>query len=351
LATAADSWVEESNAITAVVMREQAKFQPEGFSGFGITEADAEILDLHPEVYERTQEQTLELIGTLEERKLTTENPRVTQDIDILIKALKDQYRTAELNQNYLLPYFNLPQTLYFGFQGLLDPRNDPARFPAALERLKKYTGQVSGTEAITSLAETRTAERFSQAGLLGPYRPQLEKDLENVARFRAGLEQVFTESGLEGWQDDLALLNTQLDEYAAWLTRELLPRTRPSHLLPEELYADNLRNFGVDMDPRQLISAAQRGFAEIQFQMQSIAQQIAKQNGYADPDYRAVLAELTREQMPEDTVLAIYRDRLKDLETIIRDNALVTLPDRDAVSRANSCWLRPIPRMKAVSR
>jgi len=37
---------------------------------------------------------------------------------------------------------------------------------------------------------------------------------------------------------------------------------------------------------------------------------------------------------MPEDSVLAIYRDRLKDLEAIIRDHALVSLPDRDAVIR-----------------
>ncbi|MGH8034595.1 MAG: hypothetical protein ACREO9_05170, partial [Lysobacterales bacterium] len=253
---AAETWVEESNAITSVVMNDQAKFQPESFSGYGITSADTEILDLGAGLYERSQEQTLELIGDLEERKRTIENPRVIQDIDILIKSLQDQYRTTELNQKYLLPYFNLSQALYFGFQNLLDPRNDPERFPAALDRLKKYTGQVTGnqaagTQAITALAEARTAERFNEPGLLGPYRPQLEKDLANVARFRAGMEQVFTESGLEGWQKDLALLNTQLDAYAAWLKAEMLPRARDSHLLPEELYADNLKTFGVDMEPR----------------------------------------------------------------------------------------------------
>ncbi|MGH6820221.1 MAG: DUF885 domain-containing protein, partial [Methylocella sp.] len=61
---------------------------------------------------------------------------------------------------------------------------------------------------------------------------------------------------------------------------------------------------------------------------------QIAAKNGYADPDYRAVLRVLTGEQMPEDTVLPTYRERLKDLETIIRDHGLVSLPERDAVIR-----------------
>ena len=334
LARTAESWVEESNANTAWVMGEQARFQPESFASLGIESVDEDISDLQANLYQRSQQATLELIAGLEQRRATTENPRVIQDIDILLKSLREQYHTAELNHKYLLPYYNLSQNLYFGFRSLLDPRNDPARYPAALVRLKKYTGQVEGTRPLTDLAKERTVERFDQPGLLGPYRFELEKDLENVARYRAGMEQVFLESGLEGWQEDLALLDLQLDEYAAWLTEQMLPRARDSHLLPEELYADNLKNFGVDMEPRQLIRAAQLGFAEIQLQMRSIAQQIAEKNGYPSADYRFVLKELGKEQMPEETVMTVYRERLRDLETIIRDNELVSLPDRPAVIR-----------------
>jgi len=129
-------------------------------------------------------------------------------------------------------------------------------------------------------------------------------------------------------------MLDAQLDDYAAWLKQELTPRARDEFRLPEELYADNLKNFGVDMDPRQLIRTAQLGFADIQFQMKSIAAQIALKNGYASADYRDVLKELSKEQMPADTILALYKQRLKDIEKIIRDNDLVSLPDVDAVIR-----------------
>ena len=61
---------------------------------------------------------------------------------------------------------------------------------------------------------------------------------------------------------------------------------------------------------------------------------QIALKNGYASADYRDVLKELNKEQMPEDTILPYYTERLKDLEKIIRDNDLVSLPDVDAVIR-----------------
>jgi len=334
MALLADSWVDESNAITRSVMQAQAKFQPETFSGLGIESVDGDILDLRPNVDERFKNDIMDLVVSLEQRKGTTENPRVIQDIDILIQSLKDQYHTTELNQKYLLPYHNLSQTLYFGFRSLLDPRNDPARFPAALERLKKYTGKSDNSQAISELARERSSERFDQPELLGPVRNQLEKDLENAARFRAGLEQVFTESGLEGWQEDLALLNSQLDAYTKWLKKEMLPRTRSDHRMPEELYADNLKNFGVNIDPRQLIRAAQLGFADIQRQMQSIARQIAEKSGYASADYRDVLKELNKEQMPEDTILAYYTERLKDIEDIIRENKIISLPVRDAAIR-----------------
>jgi hypothetical protein len=334
LAPADPSWVAESNANTAVVMEAEARFQPETFSGLGITAVDGDILDLQVNAYEREQQNRQKLIGAMEERKHTTENPRVLQDLDILIRSLRDRSHSAELERQYLLPYYNLSQTLYFGFQSLLDPRNDPARFPAALQRLKKYIGQAEGTRPIADLARERTAERLEQPGLLGPYRDALEQDLDNVARYRSGLQQVFTDSGLQGWQQDLAELNKQLDDYAAWLKQTVLPRARDDYRLPEELYADRLKNFGVDMDPQQLIRAAQLGYADIKRQMQSISRQIAAKNGYASGDYRAVLQELGKDQMPQDTVLPYYRDRLRDIEAIIRDHDLVTLPERDAVIR-----------------
>jgi hypothetical protein len=331
---AADNWVEESNANTLAVMEAQARLSPESFSSLGIESVDAEVMDLGPDLYQRSQAATTELIARLEERKKTTEDPRVLQDLDILIRSLQDQIHTSELDHKYLLPYFNLSQSMYFGFRSLLDPRNDPTRFPAALDRLKKYTGQAEGYKPLTELARDRSSERFAVPGLLGPYQGELEKDLGNVEQFKAGLGEVFKESGLEGWQDDLALLTGQLDAYAGWLKQEMVPLGREDSRLPEELYADNLKNFGVDMDPRQLIRIAQLGFADIQMQMQSIAVQVAKQRGYASNDYRFVMAELGKERIPEAEVLAYYRNILVELETIIRDNELVTLPDREAAIR-----------------
>jgi len=334
LAFADEDWVSESNKNTEFVMQEQAKFTPESFSSLGIEGVDEKISDFKPEIYERSQKATKKLIAELENRKTSAADPRVLQDLDILIKALNDQYQTTELNRQHLLPYLNLSQNLYFGFKTLLDPRNDPARYPAALQRLKKYNGKARGYKPLTELAIARSWEQFDTPGLLGPFRGELEKDLDNVPRFKAGLEQVFAESGLKGYEADLKLLNQQLDDYAAWLRKELAPRAREDFRLPEALYADNLKNFGVDMDPRDLIKQAQLGFAQIQFRMKAVARQVAEIRNLPSSDYRLVMLELQKEQISADEIMPYYKARLADIEAIIRANDMVTIPDRPAVIR-----------------
>jgi hypothetical protein len=328
------SWVDESNANTMMVMEAQAKFAPEAFASLGIEKYDDGIFDLEAGLYERSQASTQELIAQMREKLKTTENPKVIQDIEILIKSLQDQFETTELNHRYMLPYYNLSQTLYSGFQGLLDPRVDSERYPAALSRLEKYTGQSEGQTPLTELARARTRERFAVPGLAGPYKGELEKDLDNVKRYSTGIEELFADSGLEGWEENLAILQAQLDDYAAWLQEEMMPHTRPGHRLPEAIYADNLKNFGVDMDPHELIRAAQLGFGEMRNEMQTISRLIAKERGFPSADYRDVIRELKKEQIPEDMLMPFYRERLKAIEAIIADNNIISLPERDAVIR-----------------
>jgi len=95
--------------------------------------------------------------------------------------------------------------------------------------------------------------------------------------------------------------LQNQLNDYAAWLKKEMTPRSRTDHRLPEAIYADNLKNFGVDMDPQDLIRAAQLGFGEIRNEMRTIASLIAKERGLPSSDYRDVIRELKKDQIPED--------------------------------------------------
>lgn len=331
---AAQDWVEESNEHTNVVLKAQSQFQPEGATSLGLTEFDESVMDLGPDLFARTTAVNKELVEMTQEWLRTSENPKVIQDLNILQQALEDGIHSASLNRKYMLPYYNVSQTMFFGFRALLDPRADASRYPAALVRLAKYTGKAEGFTPITELAKQRTEERFSEPGLLGPYKGQLERDLNNVERFAGGLKQIFEASGLEDYEEDLDVLLAQLNDYSVWLKAEMEPRARTDHRLPKELYADNLKNFGVREDPEMLIRDAQFGFQEIKSQMRSVARQIADQRGWDNGDLMHVMAELKKESIPDDKILEVYQSRLAAIEELIRKHDVITLPERNASIR-----------------
>lgn len=327
-------WIEDSNQHTLYLLRAQAAFSPENLSGLGLAGFDGEIMDLKPRRYNRELASDRKLLKEMRRREATEQHPRVKQDLAILVQALEDGIASAEVRRAHMLPYYNLHEMLFSSFRTVLDPRNEPERYPAALERLRKYTGRAEGYEPLAGLARARSEERFGNKGLLGPYRGQLEKDLENSARYIEGMRGLFTAVGLEGWEDDFAVLEQQLDAYRSWLMEAMVARARPDNRLPPAVYADNLRGYGVDASPEILMARAQYSYQLIRSEMKALAFRIAEQRGWEQRDLVSVIRALKQEQIPQDQVLERYRERLTQVEDIIRRENLLTLPERDAAIR-----------------
>jgi uncharacterized protein (DUF885 family) len=112
------------------------------------------------------------------------------------------------------------------------------------------------------------------------------------------------------------------------------MPRARKESRLPPEIYADNLRNFGVDVDPQRLIERSLVGFVQTRDEMQALARMIATERKLPSDDYRDVLRALKQQKIPNDKVLSTYQARLATVEDIVRHEHVVTLPQRAAVIR-----------------
>jgi hypothetical protein len=333
-AAEAPSWVERSNANAAPLLALIAQYGPESAAALGVEGHDEGVFDLSPRNDERLEADLEKVAADFEVRLKAETDPRVRQDLQILIAAARDRKHTSELNRRLMLPHFDLAQALFQGFRTLLDPRVARDRYPAALVRLRKYTGREPGHTPIVELARQRTQERFGTAGLTGPWTVEVEQQLANQPRYVAGIRDLFAKSGLKGWEKDLKLLEKQLAGHARWVRVEVMPRARTTSRLPPEIYADNLRNFGVKADPRELIDRALLGFVQTRDEMQSLSRLVAKEHGYTSSDYRDVLKTLKKDAIANDAILATYRARLASIEEIVGREGLVTLPQRDAVIR-----------------
>src|SRR4051794_23324558 len=185
------NWVKRSDAYTERVNRAEAQFTPESYGQQGVEGLDDKILDLNPGYLERSRKATRETIAWLQKSLGAEKDPLVKQDLQILIKAEEDSLRGSELDEKYRVPYMNVARQVFNGIHGLLDEQVKAERHPAALVRLRKYTGMTKGTRPLTQLAMERTREGIAP-GKQYPAKSQLERDLANTAFLEKGIGELF---------------------------------------------------------------------------------------------------------------------------------------------------------------
>ena len=332
--SASPAWVADSNKAAQPLLQAIAVFNPEQTAQLGVDGYDDKVIDLQPKIYERSQAALQKVIDGLNAQLPQATDPSLKQDLQIMITAAQQQYDTNKLQNDLMLPYFAVAGTVFQGVHDLLDPRIPKERQAAALVRLRRYAGLEPGSTALTELAEARTVERFGDKGLTGPFKNEVEQDLADAPRLMAGIGELFKSSGLTGYEQPLAALNSQIEAYNAWVGKEIVPRCRADNRLPPAIYADNLKQFGNTVPPEELIRRALLSFAEIRNEMRALAPLVAKQKGYKSGDYRDVIRELKKAQISGPAILPFYRKRLAAIEDILRREHEITVPQRHAVIR-----------------
>jgi hypothetical protein len=331
------AWITESNRHTQVLLEVNARYQPESAADLGLTQYDRLIIDLKPKFDERFEADLAAAITQLETARAQVKDDRAIQDLDILIKAAQRQSTTSALNRRLMIPYFDLGKQIYGSFQDMLDARVDKKRQPAALVRLKRYAGTERGYEPITKLARARIEERMNDSSLTWPWVVEVQQNLDNAPQYIDGMRDLLKKSGLSGWQKDFDALTRELKAHNDWVRTTVLPRARQTNRLPPEIYADNLKSFGVEADPRDLIQRAMFAYLQTRDEMDSLARIYAAQKGLKSSNYRDVIRELKKNRVAGDQVLPVYKSHLAQLEEILRAQNIVTLPKRAAVIRLST--------------
>jgi len=346
------AWVTESNQDAQIVLKTFADLAPEQAGQFGVDGLDDQATSLTPDFVQRADAAFDQDLTELNAKLAAATDPQLKQDLQIMINAAGDAKRDNALQSKYLLNYTNVAQLVFFGVQTLIDPQVPPERQQAVVKRLQSYAGLLPGRPPVTDQAKLLFENDLKRdPKLLGPYKGQVEQDLKDAQQYIPGIEQLLAGSKVQGWQEPWAKLKAQLNDYDSWVQTEVMAHARTDNRLPEEMYANNLHDLGVDEDPRALIQEAEFSFSEIQHQLEGMAILVAKQDHMKSSDYRDVIRELKKKQLKPDTILPFYKERLKQIEAIVRKEHIVTLPQRQMMIRMGSAAETaqiPAPHMDA---
>jgi len=343
-------WVARSNENAQILLTILAKYNPEGAGRLGVDGLDEQIIDLKPNIFERSKSDISNAIVQLKDKLAHETDPSVKQDLEILIKSAEDNIKGNDMSLKYEIPYFDMAGLVFSGMRGLLDDQIPAERRKAAVIRLKRYAGMEEGYTPITKLAEDRIRERMSKPGLIGPVKAQVVRDQSTEQSYIDGIADLFKQYQIAGYEDALEKMKQQLAEYHGFIQKEIMPKAREDFRLPPEEYAFSLEQVGVDIPPAELMKKAHAAFTSIQKEMQPIAAQIAREHGFTSSDYRDVIKELKKDQLVGDSILPFYRKRIHDIEAIIRQEHIVTLPEREMRIRIASpaeAAQTPAPNMR----
>ena len=342
-------WIAASNQYTNQLLAVQMKHTPEEGSEEGLSQFDPEVSQ--PTLADEDQErrETEAVLSTFKSAVGQQKQREVAQDLQILIRAIELEFRQLDFARAHKVDFLNASQTVFSGLRILLDEQTPAERRPAAVVRIRKYAGLEPGYKPLAEILKQRVMEQMAKPGVVYPARTEIETELGRNSNYMEGIAALLEKYKLTGWQEPFHTLKTQLEEYDAWTKANVLPKARSDFRLPAEEYALNLEDRGIDIPPAQLATIAHQAFSDIQAEMRPIAEQIAKQRHLPSSDYRDVIRELKKQQLVGDAILPFYQERLKQIEKIIVEKQIVTLPDRPArirIATAAETAQQPAPHM-----
>jgi len=337
-APATQAWVQRSNELAKILLNAQAPFNPEELSFFGVPGLDDKVSDLGPDREARFRAALAKARTDLQAKLAVEKDLNVRQDLAILIAAADQAIEGSELNERYLLPWVDVPQSVFSGINGLLSDQTPPERRASALARLKAYTGLAPGSTPMTELAKARYTERLSNPQLLQPTRREVEQALANVDTYIQGIKDLFGKFKIAGADEALQATATQLQAYADWTRTQVLPKAREDARLPPALYAFQLKQVGIGIAPEELIKRAQVEFMETRAAMRQLAPLVARAKGLPEGgDYIDVIRALKGGKIADDQLEHYYRGVIDQIDPIIRKQGIVDVPQRPMQMRLGS--------------
>jgi len=345
----AADWIAASNKYTNVLLAVEMKHNPEVGSNQGLRQFDTEVSQPTLADEDQERQETEVVLATLKNAAKKQTQTEVAQDLQIVIRKVELEFREQDFDRNHKVDFLNASKTVFSGLRVLLDEQTPSERRPAAVVRIRKYAGLEAGYKSLTEILKQRVLEQMAKPGVVYPARIQIETELSRNSNYLEGMATLLRKYQLTDWQEPYSKLKSQLVDYDAWTKANVLPKARADFRLPPEEYALNLEDYGIDLPPGQLAAMAHQAFSDIQAEMKPIAAQIAKERHLPSSDYRDVIRELKKQQLVGEAILPFYLQRLKQIEKIIVDKQIVSLPERPArirIASAAETAQQPAPHM-----
>jgi len=342
-------WVAISNQYANMLIAVSFKFHPEQASAQGLSQFDNKVSQPTLANEDAERQETTAVLAKLKAAAAEKQQQDVAEDLQIMIRKVNLNFRREDFQRAHEVPYINASQVMFSGVRILLDEQTPNERRPAAVVRIRECAGIEPGYTSLTDILKQRVTEQMAKPGIIYPAKVEIETEMARNSNYLEGIAALMQKYNLQGWQEPYGKLKSQLVDYDNWIKTTVLPKARTDFRMPPEEYALALESYGIDIPQDKLVAMAHDAFIEFQGEMKVVAAKIAKERKLPSSDYRDVIHELKKQQLVGDAILPFYENRLKQIEKIIVEQQIVSLPDRPAkirIATAAETAQQPAPHM-----
>ncbi len=345
------------------------QFHPEFQSASGINEMDGKAIAIHKNHNAHWKKILEDVIQVIEAESSVCVSSHQDQKSRAYV-AQCFKYYDQLIDQNHRHKRLSLFIPLnYSDTQDLIDPISfifnniqalvlKDAPVEARTQRLKGYLFASNGCLSLCHgvQKELRTMIDWYKGEALYPSYLQLEDIIkhEKIGEFKAQMAEWFFH------EPSLALhFNRQVDGYISFVKMVLMPKARRETELPFEIYNLMLKINGVNQTPLLLVKQGTDDYDIAYEKFMAIGNEIAVKK-VDSQRYPLDKPGVVLQSLMTDTALStqaeivdMYQKVQKDLESIMRENSFITLPERSLRMRAGTSAEEssfPVPHVNTPS-
>jgi uncharacterized protein (DUF885 family) len=142
------------------------------------------------------------------------------------------------------------------------------------------------------------------------PSHPKVQANVKNSTALRTAIEQA----------------KSAIDDYAGFLARDLLPRSRGVYAVGEEHYNLLLRKkHFLDLDAQALLTLGENLFSQTRQELLALAEEVAPGKGIEE-----VARKIQDDHPKSEEILTAYQKAMESARQFVKDKSLVSFPPRE---------------------
>lgn len=259
------NWIAQSNKIARQFAKEYAAFYPESISDLGLyisSDITHYSKDLEKTFY-RFLNSWREKINLL---LIDITNKDVQSDLRILLNKINTEIDVLEVNdESRVIPFIPITEFIYKNLKENLKVDSSVMQKKNGIDKFYKYVnGSKRGPSLYKGVKELMSGKiQMSKVGfskIFWPSRYEILQYLNNSDDYLESIKKILSQQ-YTSWRKDFAKLVEQDMLFRNFLKVEILPFSRQEYILPEKIYTNYLKTFGVDLGPTQLIHLARKDY------------------------------------------------------------------------------------------